>query len=179
MRASWQVHGQYYKRALPFHCWQGTSPGPAAVSSHTRAAPSISDQHSAPPTAPEPAPIHLSQVYPPAGLGDRRWESHVGAQGVSGTCCSWTLGTSLPFQAGCPDLKRPHLTRKASAPASRERAEVEKLGCLFYCPGHPFPECCAITGNVQDYVSHKHCNHSQILGVGVGVCVEGVGVREQ
>lgn len=175
--ASWLVHGQYCKGALPSSCWQGASPGPAASTPTplphraflTSTQPSIA--------SPGPAPICLSQVYPLDGRGNTRWDSLLGSGEAPETCCSLTTGTRPPFQAGGTDLKRPHLRGEPSAPASLERAEVGKKDRLHprrEKPRHPFPGCCAITREVHDYVSHKHLNRSQILGGGCG-CVYGGG----
>lgn len=116
-RASWLVHGQYCKGALPSSCWQGASPGPAASAPTplphraflTSTQPSIA--------SPGPAPICLSQVYPLDRRGNTRWDSLLGLGEVPETCCSLTTGTRPPFQAGGTDLKRPHL-RGEPLPAS-------------------------------------------------------------
>lgn len=74
-RASWLVHGQYCKGALPSSCWQGASPGPAA--SAPTPLPHRAFLTSTQPStgSPGPAPICLSQVYPLDGRGNTRWDS--------------------------------------------------------------------------------------------------------
>ena len=180
-RASWLVHGQYCKGALPSTCRQGAFPGPAA-SAPTRLPHRAFLTSTQPSTAsPGPAPICLPRFTPWTDLETRGGTRSFGAGEVPETCCSLTMGTRPPFQAGGTDLKRPHLRGEPSVPASLERAEVGKKDWLHprrEKPRHPFPGSCAVTREVHHYVSHKHRNRSQILAGGRVWSGSGLGNNE-